>query len=466
MRNPGPAPRTPRNLRPERSFSGISGALAILAGALLLPPPPGTAQDSAHGTRVRAWKEIRFAEVGAAFRIPADFETRPALTRNAGQTAREYTGMLGGTQALLRIRTDADHFQTVSRGLLEVAQEGRLLSVRGFRLDGEPGARYRLLSEDHGLETLGVLLCPRRRLVHLALQLPRNAGAAPLSESSRLLESLRILPAKEITLARPMAELRDLSELRLGFPGRVRADIRELSTAHYRLWTDAAPSGARKLLAFLEREFTPLIQERIGPFDRDLGHPDLTIFLHRTRNGYLLAALRSGIPREQAEAMDGHAWDRFYSTWYAGPRDPIHIHEATHQVMAAVYGLDGGGPWLQEGIAQWVESRFSRLDPRRLARNLLRRSRAPDFDEMLRAKSFLHRNRRGLVGSKDLYELASSLLAFLREKRPEAFPDFLLETGILPDTRKKLCEEAIEHSLGWDMDELEARWKAWALDRK
>ena len=59
---------------------------------------------------------------------------------------------------------------------------------------------------------------------------------------------------------------------------------------------------------------------------------------------------------EQARRSGGVAFGDLYTTWYEAPGDPVHIHEATHQIFANRLFLGGGGSWFQEGVAEFMSS--------------------------------------------------------------------------------------------------------------
>ncbi len=431
---------------------------SLLLGLLFAAPAPAQGL----GTRARTWRLLRIPSAGLAFELPADFKERPAPAE-PGRPAGRYDGLLGGAEVSLRWRYDSERFETVSRTLLELDLDGRLLSVSARLLGGEPAALYRREDASGRGERRGLTVCPHRRAFVLELRLPEAPGKALEAEAARLLGSLRRLPPGEYTLAAPTPRRLNRTERALGFPGIPEEKVRFLASPHYRLWTTAGAPGARRLLRFLEEEVLPWIEPRLGSIEGRGPLEGMTIFLHRTRGGYLAAALRSGLPREQAEAMDGHAWHRFYRTWYAAPRDPIHAHEATHQLMAAVYGLDGGGPWLQEGLAQWVEAAFDRTDLRRAARNILKRTKGSALDRLFDAETFLH---RGGGETPELYRLAGSLLAFLAEGGAKRLRAFVLHCGVLPFARRDLLAAAIQAALDQRPAELEAAWRAWALAKE
>src|SRR5438105_9240166 len=55
-----------------------------------------------------------------------------------------------------------------------------------------------------------------------------------------------------------------------------------------------------------------------------------------------------------AHGTKGHEWHDFYATYYDSPNDPVHIHEATHQIFMNRLHLTGGGSWFQEGVAEYM----------------------------------------------------------------------------------------------------------------
>ena len=83
------------------------------------------------------------------------------------------------------------------------------------------------------------------------------------------------------------------------------------------------------------------------------GRKLMPVFLFRTpEQYYAYYSKRAGIPLDKARRSKGHAWLDYYATWYEAPNDPVHIHEATHQIFGNRLNLSGGGSWLQEGVAE------------------------------------------------------------------------------------------------------------------
>src|SRR6185295_14355607 len=88
------------------------------------------------------------------------------------------------------------------------------------------------------------------------------------------------------------------------------------------------------------------------PFAERKGRRLMPVFLFRSKAQYddFCSAIGAGV----GGAAKGHASKDYYATWFESPNDPIHLHEATHQLFRNRFGLPSGGSWFQEGLAEFV----------------------------------------------------------------------------------------------------------------
>jgi hypothetical protein len=93
------------------------------------------------------------------------------------------------------------------------------------------------------------------------------------------------------------------------------------------------------------------------PFNEAPGARLMPILLFRTPEEFRSFLTDSlGYSSTAAKKIKGIATGTLYATWYESPRDPIHLHEATHQIFTNRIGLTGGGAWLQEGLAEYAST--------------------------------------------------------------------------------------------------------------
>lgn len=405
-----------------------------------------------------SWKLVSVPVTGAEFHVPPGF--RRLRPKRHYQRA-SYQGRLGGAQVKLFLNEIPGQFTTTSRVLLALSAESTLLEVFAFRNGDEPAALVKRRTRDPERTILEVAVCPARKGVTLELQYLTDPGPQAMAEGQRLLSFLSVIPRRGLTVAKRSPEVERQAEIELGFDAKVWDKVKVETSQHYHLYT-WAPSG-KKLLQLLENELIPKLDAFVGRVPARFEGGRLPVFLHRTVQEYQLAAMKQGIPKEHVEAMHGYAWDRYYSTYYSGPRAPIHLHEGTHQYVTAVLGLDGGGPWLQEGIAQHVEADFARRDPVRFARNLLKRDRAafPRLRDLLAAKTFL--DTRGKLAPAERYDVAAAFIRYLAREQHNHFRHLLLQAGVLPPGQPKLIEEAFRRSIRMDLAALDHAFRGWLL---
>ncbi len=428
---------------------------ALSAGSLRAQAPVDDEADQPP----KGWHKIEATTIGARFWVPESFtQLKPSRYRPIS-----LQGVLGGSRVRLHLNVLRGQFETVSRFIATMTADARIEEVVAFRIDNEPAAIVRRqTSKKPRRQIYEAVVCPRHHAVSLEIQLPPSAGAQAAEEARRLLRFFRPIAKRGFTQATPAAAATRTKELELGFTGKQLPKVTTKASAHYRLYTTSAVD--QKLLDFLEEELAPRLTRHLGGAQGWVGERRLPIFLHRTRDAYVLAAQNIGIPREQARSMAGYAWDRYYATWYKDAHDPIHIHEGTHQFVTAILGLDGGGPWLQEGLAEWIEADYTHANPKRRGRNLLKRTGTefPTLAALLAAESFENTPAElGSLQKTEIYDIAASLVQFLAIEQHNEFRDLLLQLGVLPSGQLRLTEAAFVRTIGIDLKELECKWKTW-----
>ncbi|RMH02137.1 MAG: hypothetical protein D6702_09475 [Planctomycetota bacterium] len=242
-------------------------------------------------------------------------------------------------------------------------------------------------------------------------------------------------------------------------PEDLQGRLRIERTDHYLILTNS--SSGRTFGRKMEEAW-----ERIRstyPFPDLPGRKLLPVFLFRTKEEYVsFYAAIAGIDREQAARSKGHAWRDYYATFYDAPGDPVHIHEATHQIFRNRLGLSGGGSWFQEGVAEYLSTTAN--ERRAWARRAARDGTYTPFRDFVGIPSLLRsaggeRNVRGGSVAGGHYLQAASIIAFLRESDfgAERFPDFLREVGSVRGGEDEV-EAAIRRVYGCSLPELEREW--------
>lgn len=136
-------------------------------------------------------------------------------------------------------------------------------------------------------------------------------------------------------------------------PAEVVDDMRDpIRTKYYIILTNS--SGGELFGRKMDECYEKI--RKVFPFKDVENERLLPVFLFKTREQYIAYFAKiAGITLEEATRSGGHAWKDYYATAYAAPNDPVHIHEAAHQVFANRLHLGGGGSWFQEGVAVYVE---------------------------------------------------------------------------------------------------------------
>ncbi|MHC4893525.1 MAG: hypothetical protein ACYTFV_09200, partial [Planctomycetota bacterium] len=126
-----------------------------------------------------------------------------------------------------------------------------------------------------------------------------------------------------------------------------------IRTDHYIVFGNS--SGAKAFARNIERYYDTI--KEAFPFEEVEGQRLMPVFLFRTRDQYLdFLQEKIGWTREQAARSGGVASGDWYATTYDDPKDSVHIHELTHQIFKNRLLVSGGGSWLQEGVAVYVET--------------------------------------------------------------------------------------------------------------
>lgn len=169
--------------------------------------------------------------------------------------------------------------------------------------------------------------------------------------------------------------------------------------------------------------------------------------------------------REEAEASGGVAYRDFHATWYEAPKDPVHIHELTHQLFENRLFLGGGGSWFQEGVAEFM---CTNKTERKAIKRLVKRERHVPFEEFLTLRSLLGGSKvrqDGSSGADEAYLQAACLIEFVSASRATKgkLQDFIHAAGKTPYNDLAAIERALESSLGMSIAEFEeafvAYWK-------
>ncbi len=166
-------------------------------------------------------------------------------------------------------------------------------------------------------------------------------------------------------------------------PDKLQDDLEAFRTKHFLILTNS--SGKKKFAKELEKSYEAIKQ--MFPFEEREELRLLPIFLFRTNDQYYDFCVKTlGWTRDAARDSKGVAWMDFYATWYEAPKDPVHIHELTHQLFENRLYLGGGGSWFQEGVAEYMSTTKTE---RKQFKRLVKKAKYVPFDEFLLRRSLL-----------------------------------------------------------------------------
>lgn len=241
-------------------------------------------------------------------------------------------------------------------------------------------------------------------------------------------------------------------------PSGLEKEMKKITrTAHYIVLSNA--SGGDSFAKEMEKAYATT--KKLYPFDEIPGRLLMPVFLFRTSDQYYeFLVQRLGRDRKAAERSKGVSTADFYATWYEAPQDPVHLHEAVHQVFRNRLRLGGGGSWFQEGVAEYASTRDNERG--NAARDVKRGQHMP-LVKFVTVPSLLYsskEDRKGGDEAGDQYELAALLIEFLRESKwgKDKFQAFVHAVGSVPRGHLPSIEKAVMEVYGVDLAGLEKQW--------
>ena len=228
-------------------------------------------------------------------------------------------------------------------------------------------------------------------------------------------------------------------------------------TKHYIIFTNS--SGGALFAKKMEQYYKKI--QKTFPFEEVKGRRLMPVFLLRTRQEYIHFAIHNaGMNMAQAAQTKGHAFLDYYATYYESPNDPVHIHEATHQIFKNRLHLDGGGSWLQEGVAEYMST--SRTQRKSWARRVVRRDQHVALKDFVAIPTLIS-NRH--TDGKSAYMQAATIIDFLKDSKwnKKKFPEFLEAAGTIRRSDVDSLNAALSEVYGTDLSGLEEAWsKYWS----
>jgi hypothetical protein len=238
-----------------------------------------------------------------------------------------------------------------------------------------------------------------------------------------------------------------------------------LRTEHYLLMTDSP--GRRDFGEKMEQFYSEI--RRTYPFEEIATHKLMPVFLFRSVDEYYdFCSRMRDMPRDDALRSRGHASHDYYATWFTGANEPVHVHEATHQIFTNRLHLRGGGSWFQEGLAEYMSTNSN---VRGIAARAVRAGKHMPLAEFVLVKSLLFTFRPDNAPGErpmDPYLEAAFFIEFLHESEwtKDKFQNIVHALGDVPANDVAAIQRAFRGVYDTDLAGIEAQWVEYAKNRR
>lgn len=243
-----------------------------------------------------------------------------------------------------------------------------------------------------------------------------------------------------------------------------RKDLKVIRTAHYLVLTNS--SGGDKFAKQMELNYTQI--QKVYPFPEIPGRKLMPVFLFATADEYYaFYAKQFETSLEEARESKGVASGDFYATWYEAPNDPVHIHEATHQIFKNRLELFGAGSWFQEGVAEYIETKPNERNE--VARRVKDGKHTP-LQELMKLESLLGSSEDDVSGDSAAalhYKQAALLIEFLRDSKfgKDKFLTWLHAMGNTADNDLGAIEAVFQRVYGVSIAQLDLELQKYCQKR-
>jgi hypothetical protein len=238
-------------------------------------------------------------------------------------------------------------------------------------------------------------------------------------------------------------------------PEKVRKDPLKPAarTAHYIVLTNS--SNGAPFARRMEEHFTKV--EAALPLKERDGRRLMPVLLFKSREDY--GRFCEAMKIDAAVAAKGRATKDWYATWFESLNDPVHLREATRQIVRNRFGLAGGGAWFDEGLAEFVATK---RDERNFIAATVAKGKAVPLHALIEMPTLA----AGVDARRHALE-AALLIEFVHESpaTKEKFADFLAKVGTAPRRSVPGIERALRASLGMTIEELERAFTEYCSQR-
>ncbi|MFT5288557.1 MAG: hypothetical protein ACI8QS_000610 [Planctomycetota bacterium] len=243
-------------------------------------------------------------------------------------------------------------------------------------------------------------------------------------------------------------------------PDRVKeqGELGVFRTKHYIILTNMRANGGtvKKFGKKMEERYEEI--RDVYPFEDLPNGRLLAVYLFQTPAQYhaFLEKVLDFSP-EQARRTAGIAYKDFYSTSYAAPSDPVHKHEAVHQIFSNVLRLSGGGSWFQEGVAEYAEGKKNDRKPFRTVVKSEKNMPLRDFFALESLIFSQDVDVKNGDSAGDSYLQAGCVIEFAAEHKPikKLFEEFVHRMGALRRNDIAGIEAVLKDLYGQTLEEFE-----------
>jgi hypothetical protein len=474
----------PTEARPPRALRRAAWlAAAVLAFGPAAGAQAGPAKGQAGTEPAAPGLQSRFDDLGLTLEFPAAMQATRQGDPTDPQLRASWTGTLGGSALrvqllVLPIRTFGfvephEVIELIGSDLAD-ADHGGDPAFRFESIEQLPGsygyAGYATLARSTEKEKDGTA-----EVLRLAGLLP-DWGYAVVVRAQPALADADLATVREFLVrgVRYDGEVRDPKWSKAEAEQRWRESVPEdladelddvLRTPHYIVLTNS--SGGKSFGKKMEECYAAI--RKVYPFDEVAERRLMPVFLFRTNDQYYqFLGKQFGMSVEDARRTGGISSGDFYSTWYEAPGDPVHIHEATHQIFRNRLGLGGAGSWFQEGVAEYMSTRDNE---RGMAAHAVEKGKHVPLPEFVKIESLIFsqpgNDARGADTSGDQYKQAALFVEFLRESKfgKAKFQEWLHAVGAMPSNDVPAIEAAVRRVYGTDLAGLEKEFVAYCKKR-
>lgn len=448
-----------------KTLPSLTCAAGLVAAFLPLATPtaaPVADDQAAAGAKT-------FPELGLTLELPELEEMKETLVES-GQTRATWRGKLGETRITVQLAV-------LSGETFGLNEPDDLVALVGFNKLQDKSTvfeRTGMLAGPYGYAPYAAMAVSRRHLEGSTKPDTNSYILCGMTEGAGYVIEVECRPALEGKAADPvLAFLKD--GVRYEGPTRINewtdeeaverymSDTPEdchdemkdlIRTEHYIILTNS--SGGDTFGEKMEECYDKI--QKTYPFEEVEGRKLMPVFLFRTNEEYYdYCTKKIGWSRGQAAQSKGVASGDWYATWYEAPNDPVHIHEATHQIFKNRLGLSGGGSWFQEGVAEYVCAKNNERNP---IATQVKKGRAMPLAEFVQVPSLIAQGAGSVTGSQagSMYDQAGLVIEFLAEDKAykKEFQTFVHAMGKVPRGNLEAIEAVFQQVYAKSVAEVQA----------